>query len=111
MIAALLLAVLANPPAVDARLVLMPVAEHEALVGELSRELGLSTVRLRELKLELGGCEAKLSARSVTPPTIVTVEPPKQEGGWTGLEVLGVASLVAAAALALGFGAGLVVAQ
>ena len=104
---ALLLAVLANP-----RQVLMPVAEHEALVGELSRELGLSTVRVRELKLELGGCEAKLSARSITPPTIVTVEPPKQEGGsWTGLEVLGVASLVTAAALALGFGAGLVVAQ
>jgi len=113
MIAALLLSILTVTPIPEppARTVLMPLAEHEAIAGELSRELGLTTVRLKEVKLDLQGCETKLASRSLTPPTVVTVEPPAGPGGWTGLEVLGVSAVVAAVAGAVGFAVGALVAQ
>lgn len=82
-----------DPP--PSRQVLMAVEEHERIAGELSRELGLTTLELEKRDRALKACEAKLQARApeaiealVLPPV-----PAEDETRWTGLEVLGMAGV------------------
>lgn len=100
-----------DPP--PARQVLMAVEEHERIAGELSRELGLTTLELEKRDRALRACEEKLQARApeAIEALVLPAEPAPASGGWTGLEVVGVVAVAALLAAAAGVAVGVIASQ
>lgn len=91
-----------DPP--PSRQVLMAVEEHERIAGELSRELGLTTIELEKKDRALKACEEKLQARAPEAIEALVVPAPSEEDQtrWTGFEVLGVTAVAVAVGLVIG---------